>query len=706
MKQFGIFTLGLIIGATALFLVSQNLESGPHGGKSTVESESTNSLSRTSIQQDAATPEKLPRRRIADMIVDRSEFDQTRALYNAAGTSSPAELELLIKEATTLEKLSDRDGALYILFMRMAEVDPQRALELAWSEELNLDRSFLHIMWRSWVLLDFKSALEAAANQPAHWQREYAANTFYDAVGPVSEPYADQIYATLKVKPAVWVLFNHAKNLSRESPQQAVDFVNSISSLETQRQVATKLGNLFGHLFGDSSSAYAELIRSNSVRKNYKNNVHAQAAMSYPEQFIEQALNAPASTVNWTNMSNAFELVSGRDFERAETLWQQIEGGQNKDKITRVLIKRLAGTDPENCMAWAMASENPGEYKLAVMAVEELWKLDPQATLAIIDSTHLGEHHDAIKTTAIGALTLIDPELGIARLQELPDSPQKASALKSFLTQLAPQDAETTIALLIENQSLLHDTNQWQIISGIKNLNPQVASKLLERLTDGANPILVSSLFGFASQGLDNDGVQTLLRTHRNSPLYQDLVLAGAPKLVETDLQRALGLANTLTDIKKRNNLLETIAMHTAYREPLDTLPILEQLEPGATKNRLSNIVADTWLDADPTAALQWVRSKPAGSERDHLLNVVVDSDTISIQQKISLSEEINDRFLRKRAVSAILTELWNEDKQAARQYLQGIDDLRDFGAAILESLEDCYASVGHQERRQCGYLF
>ena len=115
----------------------------------------------TSVRDERQTPAPT----LADINARRSDFEQTLGLYELMRDMGPADLLALLDEASLISG-ADYVAATSIIIGRLAELDPQRALDRALETATLAQPAWIHAIFSSWARLDADAAREALDSLP------------------------------------------------------------------------------------------------------------------------------------------------------------------------------------------------------------------------------------------------------------------------------------------------------------------------------------------------------------------------------------------------------------------------------------------------------------------------------------------------------------------------------------------------------------
>lgn len=200
---------GLIFGLVSL-TIGYNIGRIPVASKALPVSKFTPALRKVMNEPRVSTKETQTQREtrfanlntIAQTLTLTSEFDQTEALYVIAGRSDVSNLIKLIKQASQIASVSDRKGALGILFSRLVQLDPHMAVDLAGQPALEGYTYVESTIWRGWSRTNLEQALAAAVLLAPQARKNKAAQEMYWAHGIYNTLQTKRIEEVLNIPPS------------------------------------------------------------------------------------------------------------------------------------------------------------------------------------------------------------------------------------------------------------------------------------------------------------------------------------------------------------------------------------------------------------------------------------------------------------------------------------------------------------------------
>ncbi len=645
------------------------------------------------VDKESFTPnqELIESLRLDSVLEYPSEFQQTLRLYELAYKADLNELEQLISQAFNLQRLDDRRGALYILVARYAELDPHGALALVSEPRFQFDKSAERAIWRGWIETDFEEAIATAAKLESAEQRERAANQIYNAIGLGDPAAARRVEEVLGVPPSRGALFDHARKLSMSSPLEAILYVNNVSHVETQIQLAVRLGTLHADMFPQQYTQLAKEITSSLGRQEYLKAAIQRLTVVAPEMAVSDMLADQSRGADLNTLKIAFKQLTRTDLDKATAYWQQIEDTETRLTMGKIIIDQLSQTGIESALNWAEQMEAAGNKGLMHKAIESFAVSDPMAALDLIDRYDFGEHGLQARISVIGALALVDSDLATQKFRELPITKKRNEALTSMLRQLFPQASSVALTLLIDNVDQLNDKQLREISWYVNYVAPEQAATALEAISTSTslNKYLATQLFNKATSDIKNEQLLGFVSRYEGTSIHQTLLEQSAVKFVRIDPEISLSLAQNLDAGKSKDDILFSVTQYLAGENPVRAKMILNQISNSETQGFASMVVARELGKSDISSALKWANDIEENNVRDSALMALIPlAKNTEVNDLIS---NISDASSRRYAVTSHIGRLARKDIDAAREFLKETDLSDAWRSVYQELLDECY---------------
>lgn len=287
--------------------------------------------------------------------------------------------------------------------------------------------------------------------------------------------------------------------------------------------------------------------------------------------------------------------------------------------------------------AASMASGNRKDRLEAIVRGENA--LDrSRAFLAFIDTLGPDEFEDAV-----------------AHFRSLGITQDRMGEYSMLLTAWAK--ADPTAALAYAQTNTQGDFARTTILSTWAANDPNAAIRWAEANHDGdgPNPHLAGVIRGIASQ--DPNRATELLTSMPRSRERGQALDAMIPHLVAMGVDEARKWINQLDDEALRNGALERTASRIAQIDPAAAVDML-LANPGQAADRRFDEVFRMWASQDQSAAIDSMKSLPAGEIRSNALRGIV-SNTVSrdpaaaVAMLDTYASDVNDDVIRSAAWGA-----------------------------------------------------
>ena len=620
-----------------------------------------------------------------------SEFDQTEALYVIAGRANVRQLQGLIQQALRIKDLTDRRAALVILFMRLADLDPQLAVQSAEQLQNAIGGNIEWSIWRAWSRSNLEEALLAATQLQPYSRKERAAQEMYFAHGVYNSDETDRIEEMLGIAPSRWARRHYAINLAMQSPGSAIEFVNSVRPETDQRYIASELGAYMGNNYSQSALQYADSLRALSARKTYREAALRAVASASPRIILDRWLSDKAGRRGDDPIDTAFGQLAQNDFESARLYWEQIDDLEMKAKLSRVIVAHIGNEDPIAALEWAREAEAQGLKDVLVSAVAELAKIDPITALDAVQSLPRNKRWANLIGLVIGQLTDLDPQLAVTRIGELGDASTRMIANSHMLMRWAEVDTEAAVAYVVDNQHEIDDHILRQYANAASLLDPDLVIGYLPQL----KPNIASQWMNAVVQKLVKDRpyaqVINFIDQYSHLEQYTELQAKLVNHLQYSDQDKAIALTRNMQAGLQRDGALSNLVMGTAETDPREASALLSLIVDENIGNRAVGTLVHTWKREDPSAVRSWIKTLANGRIRDHAIASLSTGRGELQRDDISLINSIKDSKLRQQTLLDKLVSIAGSNQQEAREFATQSELNEEDARRLQQVINDCF---------------
>ena len=427
---------------------------------------------------------------------------------------------------------------------------------------------------------------------------------------------------------------------------------------------------------------------------NYGLSVAHQSAPSNPRADLIRALGQPAPE-------------GDRAVRLAMNAWLAAEGAA---AIMAVRNDPELGDVAERMMQLALyvypeiVVENPAllegipEQAIA-MAVSAIARFNPDAARAIID-THLSGSGfgDAMLSMVdrIGPASqpIQDPHAELESILAERSFMKRIPRLHELVTRVATDDPLAAAALLDDMpgsmvQHVIHPlveawarTNPEEAARWLADKDAQfsedglnalawrwgqsdleAASSFADTLTGRKRTTFLTSLAGATAQRVSTDEMLAWVSRYENDPAHASMVMNVAQRLVQEDLDTAMGLIETLPD-RERLSSYRSVVSSLAFQDPEAAINLLDEIGDASVSDEVLPFISSVWGHNDAEAALAWAMDLVPGVSRDRAIASIASSlVNFDLDRAVEAIDEIDDPDARRGPVWQLLVAVDSDDE-------------------------------------------
>lgn len=428
------------------------------------------------------TPTEQPT--LADINALSSDFEQTLGLYELMRDMSPNDLLALLDEASLITG-PDYVAATSIIVGRLAELDPEKALERALNSATLAQPAWIHAIFASWSRLDADAARDALDSLPTGFA-PIAQRGINRSSAIVQTPLATIGVSASSVftSPGVGIHAPTGLAANTDLPtawQEAMNIADSQQRVQALAQIAVQWS------LTDPQAALqaSEAMPADGMRQAIQQQIVMRWAQSEPRAVFEWVRNAPQTRQTTNMMQAAVQVLAQTDFAEAQLLVDSLEPAQG-DQARLGLLTQWAQQDIEGLKSWLASQTNQRVRQQAIQQVTvQLVNEDPQAARNWL--ADLPESESAMGTTiAVAMLANMDINRAAEFVDSIDQTQARNVAAQSLIQQwsrFSPDDA----AEWIENQGGDRRPELYRSLTQSWGNNaPDEALAFAERLLDAS----------------------------------------------------------------------------------------------------------------------------------------------------------------------------------------------------------------------------
>ena len=612
-------------------------------------------------------------RTIEDTLALPGDFTQTEALYVLAGRAGSAEVQELIHDANRIADPTDRNAALFILFLRLAELDPLSALTLARMPGFSKNRGLEGTIWRTWSKLDLDAALAHARGLSSPADRERAAQTMLAAYGYLGNATTVRIEEELGVRADSQARAGYLYNIADRSPAEAVRWVESLPPMQ-QPESVRMLASYLARRDPAEMLAYADLFRAPQHRRIFESVLNAVYAQEDPERFLA---NLPPGVVGGARRGEymvALRAMAASDIDRALEFYDNLESPNDRAMLGAIIAGEFAGRDPDRAVQWAFEQGN-SNADLVIGVLSQLATVDPGRALLAVDQLDNAHLRRQVLGNVVSSAAQSDPLAARAYVDSIADPQEQEMATYALFNTWLSFDPAAALDNLLGTDVNNADSLLAQAAYNLAMVDVDAAIRTLPRLDSQVAAQWRATIAQQLMQQRGTEAAQRFIEQQRGQPGYAQMQAAVINVLVDQDIHAARQLVDSMPAGIERDQSYAMVVSRHAYSYPQEAAGWLASIHDDSMRAMASQQVASAWHHTDPQGAMSWVLNQPAGPARDDALLGL--SANFSDQGGVvpeGLIEQIDDPQKRKQAY---IVQVWNvarTDEERARALLLKID--------------------------------
>lgn len=641
---------------------------------------------------------------ISDILILRSEFDQTEALYVIAGRANKDTLKKLIVQANNITDASDRQGALFILFLKLADSDPELAIEMSQLPVFASNENLSANVWRAWARRDLDAALSAAQKIRSHSKKDKVAQTFFMAVGIIGNDASLKIESTLGIKPGQWAHWQYVLGLAQNSPAKAVSFAASIRSTKTRDFVANRLGKYLGQNIPEQATNFADYFRSIQSKNEYLQAANHGIVMANPEQAIRNWLTQSTPGLlkrsESKEINRAFRELADNDLDTALSIWSEIDNQKQKLELSSFLVFALAKQDISTAVSWAFdidqqlgINAKPHE-KILYRSVRQLAEIDAIQTLNAILTLPQDESSYGLVLSIINQVAEIDPNSAIQAISTLRDKPSRMNANDQLLSGWMNQDPVAALNYITNNIGDFENQTLIRVSYKLQKLAPETAIAYISRMpSDIADKWLVS-IARSASDKKTQEEFEAFINQYQHLDPNEVMKASLVRRLTQTNFAAAEDLLAGMRSSEQKDLAINSIIQMKVRNDPQGAIALWGTIENEATKKASLPRLVYGWDKNDRNGLRDWISQLPEGDQKDTAIYASTYSGAAVTEADIAMINNVSEESSRQQTMSQALIRMAYSDPETAKRLAQEAKLNPVLQRRLIENLDNCYGTT------------
>ena len=463
----------------------------------------------------------------ADLEKIRSDFEQTYALYQLMDGQDAAGIEGLLDQAKSELSGDDYVAASAILYGRLAELDPQRAVERVLLAPGTAQSSWLSAVFHSWARLDLDAAL-AAAQQLSGPFKQIAGRAVLRSRGDLSGVVRSDIAGELALQ---------SPPLTRGSDfSQAWQEAIARPNRNQQAQGLMQIAALWASTDPAAAMTATEAIAASGLRQSIQGRIAMEWARQDPDAAFEWVRNQSDSAQSSRIVQQVFQVLAQTDPQQAYARAQQL-GGSMSTRAMLGVIGPLAVVDRQAAAQWLEAQQSPTLRMEAIqtMAVS-LGQHAPDAAADWIDT--LPENDAYMADMMLSAILInVDPDRAARRVAQMDDPQRRQNAASNLISNWASNDVKAA-ADWITTMPQAEQGSLYQVLAAQwSQFDSAAALQFVTRLDSDAHKDHVR--LGVISSGGPLDQAERLIGDIQDPQLKQQAGMQLYYRILQYDSEQA-----------------------------------------------------------------------------------------------------------------------------------------------------------------------
>ena len=536
---------------------------------------------------------------ISEILSLPSLFAQQEALYMIGGRADKIQLQLLIRDAAAVANAQQRATLLQILVVRLTEIDPQTAANIALDAYQNKDYSLLHHVYQHWAKLNLEAAISSANNIKDSYQQNTAAQGVLATINVSDVQLVTEVSKRLGIKtseeqhvgnaliekaiqdpesalqeamlmPQGYERDNTLQSVidawATQDPQQAFAYVERIADNRIRLQLQETI--LYRWAESDPQAAY-EIMQT--LPKGRTSNVNYTIFTNIANQNPREALNLIENISSSRNRVDAYNATiqtwAAKDARAAANFITQIDNKQLRQQLAPTVIQYLSTESPDDALIFARELDPNGQMYLQDTVIGQIAGTNPERALQLAQSAELVTVRQQLMVTVVNNLSYQDPQRAAAMIDQIPSAEITPEIINSVVYNWANSDPDAAIAWVNSKSGSLRNDGLISIGSQLASVDPDLAASYLPQLNGQVRESWAQNItYNYSSYDLAEAAIW--IENFRGESIYNNLLSSVVNQAASTDVDYALQLAQNTSNAKQRNGLIRQIADQISYSNP------------------------------------------------------------------------------------------------------------------------------------------
>lgn len=536
---------------------------------------------------------------ISEILSLPSLFAQQEALYMVGGRADKIQLQLLIRDAAAVADAQQRSTLLQILVLRLTEMDPQTAANIAMDAYQNKNYSLLPHVYRHWAKLNLEAAITSANKIKDSYQQNSAAQGVLAAINVTDVQLVTEVSKRLNIETTEEQYVGNAlvekatqdpesalqeamlmtQGYERDSalqgiidawatqdPQQAFAYVGRIADNRVRQQLQETI--LYRWAESDPQAAYEVML---TLPKGRTSNVNYTIFTKIANQDPREALNLIENISSSRNRVDAYNATiqtwAAKDARAAANYVAQIDNKQLRQQLAPTVIQYLSTQSPDDALLLARELDPNGQLYLQDTVIGQIAGTNPERAFQLAQSAEQATVRQQLMVTVVNNLSYQDPSRAAAMIDQVPTADVTADIINSVVYNWANSDPDAAMAWVNSKSGQLRNDGLISIGTQLASVDPDLAASYLPQLNGEVRESWAQNItYYYSSYDLAEAAVW--IENFRGESIYNNLLSSVVNQAASTDVNYALQLAQNTSSSEQRNALIRQIADQLSYSDP------------------------------------------------------------------------------------------------------------------------------------------
>jgi hypothetical protein len=531
--------------------------------------------------------------RIEDADQLSSTFARGEALHSIAARADERRVRELIIQAEALENESDRLAALELLLLRLAELDPEVALQRALeSDPRNVAQLVTALSVRApaqtwklvskvadplarmdyqaavstaWIAQDPQKAFTSVAELPSSWSREQLLRYVTRNIARRDPQGAIELIATIEHDPDANALLEAiAEQWGRSDPSAAAQWVETAETGTRQGRLAYQIADAYVMQKPQEALAWALRISRSPARYLWSHMI-GQIAIDNPQEALRLAQGAENPTQRTQALAEALTTIAARDPALAMSQLQKLPAGEARTQVASQVALQIAQTRPAAAIEWLeRLDDGRMRYEVARQIASTLADADADAAAELVDRVPKEARYAWILSVAL-AYANSDLDKGVQWVGKYRDEP--GDIVFQFARKVAARSPDVALSVV---ERLAEDKQREQMLTAmlpvIAQHSPETAARSLDKVSDRNARARAASEITNVWVRYDEPAAQKWVHSLESGVVRDSALSALATHAGSMDDR--LSLIREIQSPDQRMNTVMNVAMRLALADP------------------------------------------------------------------------------------------------------------------------------------------